>query len=282
MKKTPAISFLIPTRNREQSLSRLLNSLHKNLPADCLTEVIVVGNESDPTPVVSKFVSESFGSLCFLYTGEKGVNKARNLALREARGDIVFFIDDDCEVQDTSFINRTLNLHRRFPNHLAVGGAYALPDEANPHDIAYWLVAQSWLNSHSVGSTPLHCFLGGHMSFKREGLLKTMQWFDESITFGGSETEWLYRLENRGVKGVYCPGLTLLHHTELNEKFLLKKAWSQGKNSHRWPKPTRSLRPYSEMLDALWLSQTDAQLEQICLALKVYRSHYSQAQRAVL
>ncbi len=111
------LSIVIPTHQRPKLLHRLLSSLvESGLSKNAqLMQVIVVANLADSK--TRQVAALFFGHLPLIYfEGSKvGVNAARNLGLRQAIGDIVAFLDDDCVIEDPFYADKILNLHRGFP-----------------------------------------------------------------------------------------------------------------------------------------------------------------------
>lgn len=113
------ISVAIVTRNRSEQLKRCLLSLTKQV-ADP-HEVLVVDNSS--TDNTKKIVLTFKNKLPIRYLTEQriGMTFARNTALREAAGDIIAFIDDDCEA-DSSWVRNIHKAHHRYPKICAIQG----------------------------------------------------------------------------------------------------------------------------------------------------------------
>jgi glycosyltransferase involved in cell wall biosynthesis len=85
-------SLIVATVNRVDELDRLFASLAQQTCQNF--EVIVVDQNLDDrlVPVLQKYGRFSIRHL----RSEKGLSRARNVALRVARGDIISFPDDDC------------------------------------------------------------------------------------------------------------------------------------------------------------------------------------------
>lgn len=96
------ISIIIPTYNEERVILNCLNSLQEQGYKDF--EVIVVDDGSTDKTVdhIKIFKTERF-KLTFLSQGHKGPGAARNLAAKNASGDILVFLDADMTF-DTEFL----------------------------------------------------------------------------------------------------------------------------------------------------------------------------------
>lgn len=90
------ISIVIPARNEEDNIGRLFESLEDNDFDDY--EVIVVDGDSDDG---TREVARKNGARVIKGPG-KGLAAAQNLGWRNAKGDIIWFIDADCELEKDS------------------------------------------------------------------------------------------------------------------------------------------------------------------------------------
>ncbi len=94
MRDAPAVTVTVAvcTKDRPEQLERLLQSLVRQAPAPF--EVIVIDN-APSTERTRQLVSESFPEFRYVREPVPGLDFARNRALREARGTVVAYIDDD-------------------------------------------------------------------------------------------------------------------------------------------------------------------------------------------
>jgi glycosyltransferase involved in cell wall biosynthesis len=97
----PGVTVAICTRNRPEDLIKCLNSLVK-LPEDG-QEILVIDN--CPSNDASEQLVRRFPSVRYVRENRPGLDCARNRALREARGQIIAFIDDDA-VADKNWLRR--------------------------------------------------------------------------------------------------------------------------------------------------------------------------------
>lgn len=83
------------TRDRPDLLAGCLSSIRASLPRTDDVEVLVV-EQGDPTAAE---VTERVGiQASIIHDPGKGAARARNIAARNARGELILFTDDDCEV----------------------------------------------------------------------------------------------------------------------------------------------------------------------------------------
>lgn len=90
MTATPRISIVICTKDRRDDLARALDSLRAAGAALADAEIVVVEETDAPAPVP--------GTTYVAIPRERGgFGQARNRAVETAKGEILAFIDDDCE-----------------------------------------------------------------------------------------------------------------------------------------------------------------------------------------
>lgn len=91
----PSISLIIPTYGREQQLLRLLINVQLQHFQDI--EVLVVDNAVTPTLkiAIEDFNREANIPVRYVTEQERGLHHARHRGVKEARSDLLAFVDDD-------------------------------------------------------------------------------------------------------------------------------------------------------------------------------------------
>lgn len=91
-------SVIIPTYNRANEVSELLNSLANQTIADSLFEILIVddGSTDNTEEVINNTKTKSALNITFLKQNHKGPGEARNFGMKEAKGEYFLFIDSDC------------------------------------------------------------------------------------------------------------------------------------------------------------------------------------------
>jgi glycosyltransferase involved in cell wall biosynthesis len=104
---TKEISIVIATYNRCQGLSDVLDDLLKLRTDGISYEVIVVDNNSnDQTKqVVAKAQTKLQDKIVYLFEPRQGKSHAMNLAIANARGNILAFTDDDIKIDPDWLVN---------------------------------------------------------------------------------------------------------------------------------------------------------------------------------
>jgi glycosyltransferase involved in cell wall biosynthesis len=116
---TATASVVVVTKDRPRELARLLGSLARQTARP--HEVIVVDNGSGPAAASAAAPFRDSLPLRLVTETAPGIPAARNRGIHEARGDLVLFIDDDCEA-DPRWVERLVRPFARDPHIGAVGG----------------------------------------------------------------------------------------------------------------------------------------------------------------
>lgn len=99
------ISIIIPTYKPQDYLWECLDSLvAQTFPKEEFEVILVLNGCTEPyKTVIEKYIAENMNSVNvnFIHTEVGGVSKARNLALDQAKGEFVTFIDDDDFVSES-------------------------------------------------------------------------------------------------------------------------------------------------------------------------------------
>jgi glycosyltransferase involved in cell wall biosynthesis len=201
--------------------------------------------------LVSNFESESLKEYCkrnykfnYLCTQTAGANRARNTGYRNAKSDIVLFLDDDCVIDDFDILNIHINAFEQESDLWAHGGLYRF--DCNQNSIAdrtYYKLQMQWLERGFKQAPYYYSYLiGGHLSVNKK-LIGDVTLFDDSIIYGGSETSFFHKFSDKKFR--LNPGLFVLHKSNNSIFSLIKKACKQGTASgRRGPKTFPKVEPY--------------------------------------
>jgi glycosyltransferase involved in cell wall biosynthesis len=196
----PFLSVVIPTYNRRASLEVTLEGLARQRLAPELFEVVVVSDGStDGTDV---FLTECAARMPFCLRAFRqdnaGPARARNRGVREARGEVIVFLDDDVEPAEDFLSHHAA--HHEADDRVAVIGPMS-PDPARRRKEPVWIAwehamlakqYENWRTGVWPGAGPNH-FYTGNASLRRAHIL-AVGGFDE--TFKRQEdVEMAYRMQ---------------------------------------------------------------------------------------
>jgi GT2 family glycosyltransferase len=216
------ISIIIATRNREKLLS-------KTIEKACLAientnaEIIVINDSDSPLSFRNQF-SKRF--LC-LDNPKKGVSSARNLGASNAKGSILFFLDDDMWINKEviDWINLFLlknkntdavyNINWHYPDTLndklknAKIGKYILSSNYN----TMWGRMKEKGNEPENGLYSFDAVSSCSLVMSKETFNKVGK-YNERTVFQGEDTELGNKLNTLAIK-IYCVfDVTLYHNHE--------------------------------------------------------------------
>jgi succinoglycan biosynthesis protein ExoM len=119
----PVTAITIPTRRRQESLTRLLRALADDYGARTDVWVVVVDNDPDGSSqeVVDAVGPQFSGSVVYRIEPEEGYANVRNAAVAAAAGcDYIAFIDDD-EIPEPGWLDALYDAQRRFGADIVAG-----------------------------------------------------------------------------------------------------------------------------------------------------------------
>jgi glucosyl-dolichyl phosphate glucuronosyltransferase len=230
-----SISVIISTRDRASSLRETLETLGKiRVPAGNRMELIVVDNGStDETAQVIRSAKTDNLKVEYLYEGSQGKSNGLNAALRQARGEIILFTDDDVVVPEDWAEQMIAALTESGTD--AVVGRVVLADElARP-----WLTPlhKWWLAAPDEQWDETVELIGANMGFRRS-VLEHVPGFDPGLGPGklgfGEETLFGKQLMEAGFKIRYAPRAVIVHRPEnsrLRRRDWLETARKKGRQA---------------------------------------------------
>jgi len=204
------VSFLILTRNRLGDLQILLRSIEKlERDDDSKYEIIILDNASD-TPLSTDHLGVNEAANPIIIRSEKnlGVPGGRNLLAAEAKGEWLFFLDDDSFLVEVDLIPRIRSHAFRSVRMGAI--ACNLREYYKPRQF-YYPFTRREVRRRDL-SKPMLCsyFVGGAHLIKREVYFKAGG-YDKNLFFFGEELDLSYRILNIGYEIQYNPDLFVIH-----------------------------------------------------------------------
>lgn len=226
------INITICTYNRARILADTLTSyttLKRDI--DCRVELLIVDNNSndETRQIVDQFM-EQHPEVRYVFESQPGLSHARNTGIRESRGNIIAFVDDDVFF-DPAWLMEVVRIFRYYPEVSCVGGK-SIPQFAGGRP--------DWITDDLLtlyGSTnsgdeikkmiyPEHPF-GLNMAFRREvfntiGNFGTHLGRKKNNLLSNEESDLFLRIHNAGLKVIYTPNALLYHRIPADR---VRKDW---------------------------------------------------------
>ena len=235
------LSIIIPTYNRPIQVQQLLRSIAwQNFPSKDLQVLLISNFRDNILRKTSSYWQNLFFDFKYLETGRKGVNKARNMGIRFARGDILYFLDDDCFLENKDHLSLLVSAHEK--PAIGIGGGYNTLEDSHGLEKFYQDNTEEWirkavlekqtegLSKRGFSGKPVKQLVGGNSSYKREVFDKGF-YFDPSIVFGGSEEGFNQSLRDQAWNLLFMSELNVLHKLRISWLSFIKKSFKQGLGS---------------------------------------------------
>jgi glucosyl-dolichyl phosphate glucuronosyltransferase len=241
------ITVILCTHNRARTLGTALESIAgQSIPQSVGWEILVVDNNScdETRQVVEDFQRRYPDRFHYFFEKQQGISHARNSGIREARGEILAFIDDDETAASDWLQNLTANLHN---GEWSGAGGRILPQWNCPRP--------RWLSDGSaLTMAPLAMFdlgtkdgpltetpFGANMAFRKEvfnvcGGFRTDLGRIGKGMLSGEDSEFGRRVIAAGRRLRYEPSAVTYHPVEeyrLHQKYFLQWWFNKGRSDVR-------------------------------------------------
>ena len=190
----PAVTVVVPTRDRPIELSRCLRALQGQETAVAF-EIVVVDDGSTPAIRRPAFLSDGIPLMVIRCDGS-GPAHARNVGVRHARGPVILFTDDDT-VPAPQWIEAASSFLAMHQDYVGVEG----PTNTPSYDPLYF---------HSVRASAPGSFLTCNVAYRRAAI-EDVGGFSEIFPFAHAEDLDLgFRIARLGPVG-FEPQMAVLH-----------------------------------------------------------------------
>jgi len=234
------VSVIICTRNRLDDFRETFASLmrQKRLPDE-----LVVVDSSDTLDLEEYLKTVDLPFAVKYIHSQPGLTLQRNVGVRGSTGDLVFFFDDDTELNENYLANIEAVFVRNEPGLGAVGGRlenlfgnqpmtlrfrlehtvftllrsiFGLDDYGSGR---FRLSGMATFPHHLMKARYIDCLSGGLMAFRREVFQKVQ--FDEGLPGYGLMEDWSISKSviDAGYKTYYEPSASLIHKESPQNRF---------------------------------------------------------------
>jgi cellulose synthase/poly-beta-1,6-N-acetylglucosamine synthase-like glycosyltransferase len=224
----PKVSIIVPVKNEEKVVERLLKTL-LNLKYQNKEIIIIEDGSTDKTPQICREWADKYPSLIKYYRNgvSNGKPSAINYAAKKATGEIIAVYDADT-ILETDTLERVV-LHFRDPKVAAVQGELETlnPDE---NAITRLSVLNDFIvNIQQLGRNRLNLFvplLGTNQYIRRSVLEELGYWDSDALS---EDTEISLRLARKGYKVKYVPVKAMVEAPARLKFFVMQRMkWLRG------------------------------------------------------
>lgn len=225
-------SVVIPTYERRQIVLRTVAALGEQELGDF--EAIVVDDGSGDGSAAALRAQDTAFPLTVIEQENQGAAAARNAGAKEAKGELLLFLDDDMRAAPALLAEHD-RAHREGAD--AVMGDLPL-DPTSPANLLSWGVGH-WAETRGERlSAPgaevrLDDLLTGQLSLSR-ALFEELGGFDAAFTreglFGGEDIDFGYRLLGAGKRIVFNPGAIAYQYYDVGPAAYLRRARETGRS----------------------------------------------------
>lgn len=235
MKEPVFLSVILPVYNRIDCLKMCLECLSRQTLEREKWELIVV---SDGGPAPIEACARAFKLLIpmnFMSQKNAGPAKARNNAMREAKGEHFVFLNDDIRF-DENFLRIYYDFLQANPNHAVTGNTRWAP-EIIKDEFAHWVSQQDhvFYNVTDPMDAPWEFWHTLNASIPRK-YFDDGELFDEEYPDPAFEdTEFIYRLQKKhDCKIAFLSKAIVEHVHPFTFEEFCKKAQTRGKSAGRF------------------------------------------------
>lgn len=217
------ISVIIPTYNSVRTLSRCLSSL-SNQSVSHFEVLVVDGGSKDGTLKIAK----AFPNVLTINARGHYPGASRNLGAKNAKADILLFLDSDCEA-DQALIERHLRAYYMNDNLDGVQGIIRSASHSRmARVVESEFLTQFWFdNLNNDGTIKFFTGAVSNLSLNKRLFLKNN--FSDDLP-SCDDIELHMKLRARNVKVLFEPRAVIYHHhpSSLKELFDHRKWYGEG------------------------------------------------------
>jgi glycosyltransferase involved in cell wall biosynthesis len=215
-RSSPEVSFIVCTRDRVAVLEACIRSIQAacRLHGAFAAELVVVDNGSTDCTAehLAGIADRSDIPFKAVYEPRPGLAAARNAGLARARGRVLVFVDDDCQIHGDYL--RDLDRHYASGEQWLIRGGRV--DLGDARDLPFTIKRSPVRERLTSDIHPGGFVLGCNMTMRRDVAARIGP-FDERFGAGGplrsaEDTGYLVRAMLLGIPVEYVPDMTIFHH----------------------------------------------------------------------
>jgi|GEM_PF-124528 len=233
------VSVIIVNFNGGDLLTR---SVRQAFASNIPIKIIVSDNASSDDSIRS--LEREFGEdprLCVIHNGSNlGFSSANNVALKQAEGDYILFLNPDCLIKPDT-ISRLIDVFQDEPQAGMIGCRVLNPDGTEQKGcrrrvptpwrtfvrvlgLSYFTRSTEWLQGFDMSSEPLPVnpvsvdAISGSLMFVSRKALDDVGPLDEGYFLHCEDLDWCMRFNLKGYKVLFVPDIEVTHYQGFSSK----------------------------------------------------------------
>lgn len=238
--------IIIFDKFREEKINRLLNSIKSQInPSE--HEVILIQESNLPINLPKLPIKVR----PIIVPEKQGIPFNRNQGIKNAQGNIIIFIDDDCWVQEKWISSLLIPLEdnqnlmavtsgTKIPPSNFLGNcisALGFPGGGSLGFEKMWKVSSEGFTNHIAAG---NCAL-------RRSIFDRIGWFDETMKYGAEDAEFSFRLGQAGIPIKYVAGAYAFHEARTTWNSFLHWQLRRGKANYYFKKKVSKVKPFLKL-----------------------------------
>ena len=214
-----SISVIIPNYNKASTIGKCLEAAF--LSRYGKYEVIVVDDCSTDNSVE---IIKTFPCTLLQLETHGGTSKARNTGALNSKGEILFFIDSDCLLQEDTLLiaNKACTVHEG--KKVIISGTYT----KIPYDDNFFSAFQSVFINYFETKKNEPDYIPGHSVIIKSEYFKDSEGFSEDFLAMIEDVEFSHRMRRAGYKLLMSPQVLVQHVFNFNLVKSLKNAFRKS------------------------------------------------------
>lgn len=239
------LSIIICTYNRDKYIYNVLKSIAENdFPASQYEIVLIDNNCTDNTKSECNLFTQNYTQVIFRYFVEtnQGLSYARNRGIKEAKGDILIYVDDDALI-NKEYLSTYANFFNEYSNIDAAGGPIIPQYETQEpswmsHYTKRLLTGYKYLGN-VVKKFPNNDFPGGGNAAYKKSVFDKIGLFNVDLgrkgdsLMGAEEKDIFDKMLSLNMQFYYLPNAILYHiipEKKLSKEYFNKLTYSIGQS----------------------------------------------------
>ena len=239
------LSVIICTYNRDKYIYNVLKSLAENTLSKDLYEIVLIDNNcTDNTRSECERFTTDFPQVTFRYFVEtnQGLSYARNRGIKESKGDVLVYVDDDALV-NPEYLQTYYSFFDQHSDIEAAGGAiiprYETEEPSWMSHFTKVLITCYKYHGDQIREFPKNDFPSGGNAAYRASVFEKVGLFNVELgrkgdsLVGAEEKDIFDKMTTLGMRFYYLPNAILYHlipEKKLTKEYFDRLTYSIGKS----------------------------------------------------